>query len=317
MRVVARRLATLVLVLVVSTFLTALLTSSVRGDTVDAIAATAPPATKAQIRHDLHLDEGLLPRYWIWLNDFAHGDLGKIYTGPTTNSEVTDKVKEVLPTTLKLMLYSQVLALLLAIPLGVITAYRAGSLFDKATNASAFGLLAIPNFVVALVLAYYLGVKYDVVPPIYNKSLTGIDGNVRNFLLPTISLAVGQVAIYLRLLRSDMIATLQEDYITMAKAKGLTSGRILWRHALRPSSLTLVTAAGLNIGTLIGGAVVIETIFAMPGMGYEIAKAIAARQYVALQSYVAIIAIGYILVNGLVDVLYAILDPRIRRGRST
>jgi peptide/nickel transport system permease protein len=114
-----------------------------------------------------------------------------------------------------------------------------------------------------------------------------------------------------------MIATLQEDYITMAKAKGLSSGRILWRHALRPSSLTLVTAAGLNVGTLIGGAVVIETIFAMPGMGYEIAKAIAARQYVALQSYVAIIAIGYILVNGLVDVLYAILDPRIRRARST
>jgi peptide/nickel transport system permease protein len=317
MRVVARRLTTLVLVLVASTFLTALLTSSVRGDTVDAIAATASPAAKADIRHELHLDRPLLARYWIWLDDFGHGDLGKIYTGPTTNSEVTDKVREVLPTTLRLMLYSQIVALLFAIPLGVITAYRAGSLFDKATNASAFGLLAIPNFVVALVLAYYLGVKYDVVSPIYNKSLTGLDGQFRNFLLPTISLAAGQVAIYLRLLRSDMIATLQEDYITMAKAKGLTSRRILWRHALRPSSLTLVTAAGLNVGTLIGGAVVIETIFSMPGMGYEIAKAIAARQYVALQSYVALIAIGYILVNGLVDVLYAILDPRIRRARST
>jgi peptide/nickel transport system permease protein len=230
---------------------------------------------------------------------------------------VTDKVKEVLPTTLRLMVYSQIVAMLVAVPLGVVTAYRAGSLFDKATNATAFGLLAIPNFVVALILAYYLGVKYDVVPPIYNKNLAGVDGHIRNFLLPTISLAVGQIAIYLRLLRSDMISTLQEDYITMAKAKGLTSGRILWRHALRPSSLTLLTAAGLNIGTLIGGAVVIETIFAMPGMGYEIAKSIAARQYVALQSYVAIIAMGYILVNGLVDVLYAILDPRIRRARAT
>src|SRR5947207_2749910 len=135
MRVVARRLATLVLVLVVSTFLTALLTSSVRGDTVDAIAATAPPAAKAQLRHDLHLDRPLLARYWIWLDDFGHGDLGKIYTGPTTNSDVTDKVKDVLPTTLKLMLYSQIVALLVAIPLGVATAYRAGSLFDKATNA--------------------------------------------------------------------------------------------------------------------------------------------------------------------------------------
>jgi peptide/nickel transport system permease protein len=306
-----------VLVLVASTFLTALLTASVRGDTVDAIAATAPPEVKTQLRQDLHLDRPLLTRYWIWLDDFGHGDLGKIYTGPTTRSDVTDKVREVLPSTLRLMLYSQALALLLAIPLGVITAYRAGSLFDKAVNTTAFGMLAIPNFVVALLLTYYLGVKYDVVPPIYNKSLTGIDGHIRNYLLPTVSLAVGQIAIYMRLLRSDMIATLQEDYITMAKAKGLTSNRILWRHALRPSSLTLLTAAGLNIGTLIGGAVVIETIFAMPGMGYEIAKAIAARQYVALQSYVAIIGIGYILINGLVDVLYATLDPRIRRARTS
>jgi peptide/nickel transport system permease protein len=212
--------------------------------------------------------------------------------------------------------FSQLLALLIAVPLGVITAYRAGSLFDKAANATAFGLLALPNFVVALLLVYWLGVSLDWVPPIYDKSLTGLDGTFRNYLVPTISLAVGQVAIYLRLLRSDMISTLQEDYITMAKAKGLTSSRILWRHALRPSSLTLLTAAGLNIGTLIGGTVVIEVLFAMPGMGYEIAKAVAARQYVELQSIVALVAIAYIVINGVVDVLYAVLDPRIRRARA-
>jgi peptide/nickel transport system permease protein len=134
--------------------------------------------------------------------------------------------------------------------------------------------------------------------------------------LPTISLAVAQIAVYMRLLRSDMIATLQEDFITMAKSKGISPRRVLWRHALRPSSLTLLTVAGLNVGTLIGGVVVVEVIFSLPGMGLLLYEAINARQYIALQSLVAIVAVGYVLINFLVDVLYAVLDPRIRHARS-
>ena len=134
-------------------------------------------------------------------------------------------------------------------------------------------------------------------------------------LLPVITLAVGQIAVYMRLLRSDMIATLQENFITMAKAKGLSDRRILWRHALRPSSLTLLTVAGLNFGTLIGGAVVVEVIFQIPGMGTLIYQAINARQFVELQSYIALIAIFYVLINFVIDFLYVVLDPRIRRAR--
>jgi peptide/nickel transport system permease protein len=134
--------------------------------------------------------------------------------------------------------------------------------------------------------------------------------------LPTVSLAVAQIAVYMRLLRSDMIATLQEDFITMAKSKGISPRRVLWRHALRPSSLTLLTVAGLNVGTLIGGVVVIEVIFSLPGMGLLLYEAINARQYIALQSLVAIVAVGYVVINFLVDVLYAVLDPRIRHARS-
>ena len=119
----------------------------------------------------------------------------------------------------------------------------------------------------------------------------------------------------MRLLRSDMIATLQENYITMARAKGLSDQRILWRHALRPSSLTLLTVAGLNFGTLIGGAVAVEVIFQIPGIGTLIYQAINARQIVELQSYIAIIAIGYVLINFAIDALYVVLDPRIRRAR--
>jgi peptide/nickel transport system permease protein len=135
-------------------------------------------------------------------------------------------------------------------------------------------------------------------------------------ILPVIALAAGQVAIYMRLLRSDMIATLQENFITMAKAKGVSNRRILFRHALRPSSLTLLTVAGLNLGTLIGGAIVVEVIFGIPGIGTQIAYAIAAREYVELQSYIAIIAIGYVLINFTIDALYVVLDPRIRRARA-
>jgi peptide/nickel transport system permease protein len=127
---------------------------------------------------------------------------------------------------------------------------------------------------------------------------------------------VAQIAVYMRLLRSDMIATLQEDFITMAKSKGLSPRRVLWRHALRPSSLTLLTVAGLNVGTLIGGVVVVEVIFSLPGMGLLLYEAINARQYIALQSLVAIVAVGYVIINFLVDVLYVVLDPRIRHARS-
>jgi peptide/nickel transport system permease protein len=120
----------------------------------------------------------------------------------------------------------------------------------------------------------------------------------------------------MRLLRSDMIATLQEDFITMAKSKGVSPRRVLWRHALRPSSLTLLTVAGLNVGTLIGNAVIIEVIFSLPGVGTLLFEAIQARQYIALQSLVAIIAVAYVLLNVAVDILYSVLDPRIRHARS-
>jgi peptide/nickel transport system permease protein len=312
-RNILRRIAMVFLVLFLTTFFTAMLTSLVRGDAVDALAPTGSPELKAQLRHELHLDVPVIERYKEWLSDFLHGNLGYLYNGTTSKTEVIDSVKRTLPVSIKLMLGAQFLALLFALPLGVITAYKAGSTFDKATNSAAFALLAIPNFVIALLLIYFLGVQQQLYPIRWDDSLTGID-SIQNYVLPVISLAAGQIAIYMRLLRSDMIATLQEDYITMAKAKGMSSSRILWRHALRPSSLTLLTVAGLNVGTLIGGAVVIEYIFGVPGLGFEIQSAVASHQYAALESYVAIIAIGYILVNAGIDVLYSVLDPRIRRA---
>jgi peptide/nickel transport system permease protein len=313
---ILRRLAHLVVVLFFVTLFVALLTAMLPGDPVDAIAGFASPEQKEALREDLGLDDPVYVQYGRWIGDFVTGDLGGYYS-VTGERPVMDRVRDSLPVSLQLMLYAQVLALIIAIPAGVFTAYRAGSRSDKAANATAFGMLAIPNFALALVLAYYVGVQLGWLPVSgYVKPSEDLVEHIRRMALPAISLAVGQVAVYMRLLRSDMIATLQEDFITMAKSKGLSPSRVLWRHALRPSSLTLLTVAGLNVGTLIGGAVIVEVIFSMPGIGTLLYEAIQARQYIALQSLVAIIAVGYVLVNFLVDVLYAVLDPRIRHARA-
>ncbi|MEY2591641.1 MAG: peptide/nickel transport system permease protein [Acidimicrobiaceae bacterium] len=323
MRAVLQRIVQLAVVLLLVTMFTSLLIDLVPGDVTYSLAPVATPVQRQELRHELHLDRPVYERYGEWVSGLVRGDLGCYYgtsgytTAKTCPDPVADRVKDALPLSLLLMFYAQVLALIIAIPLGVATAYRAGSLFDKSINTAAFALLAIPNFVLALVLAYYVGTKAGWVDPTgyVDFGQSPVD-HFKQLALPTISLAVGQVAVYMRLLRSDMIATLQEDFVTMARAKGLSPARILWRHALRPSSLTLLTVAGLNVGTLIGGAVVIENIFVIHGMGFLIADAIFRRQYVALQSYVAILALGYVAVNFLVDILYAILDPRIRHARA-
>ncbi|HET6953935.1 MAG TPA: ABC transporter permease [Acidimicrobiales bacterium] len=316
MRKLLPRLVHLLIVLFLVTVFVAALTSMLPGDPVDAIAGFASPEQKDALRDDLGLDDPLPVQYGRWISGFVQGDLGGYYS-VTGERPVMDRVTESLPVSLQLMVYAQVLALLVAIPAGVVTAYRAGSRFDKGANATAFGMLAFPNFALALVLAYYVGVQFGWLPVSgYVKPSEDLVEHIRRMAMPAISLAIGQIAVYMRLLRSDMIATLQEDFITMAKSKGISPRRVLWRHALRPSSLTLLTVAGLNVGTLIGGAVIVEVIFSLPGIGTLLYEAISARQYIALQSLVAIIAVGYVLINFLVDLLYVVLDPRIRHARA-
>jgi peptide/nickel transport system permease protein len=310
------RLAHLLVVLFCVTLFVALLTSMLPGDPVDAIAGFASEEQKEVLRADLGLDDPVPVQYARWVGGFVTGDLGNYYS-LSGERPVMDRVSDSLPVSLQLMVYAQVLALVVAIPAGVVTAYRAGSRGDKAANATAFGMLAIPSFALALVLAYYVGVVAGWLPVSgYVRPSDDLVEHLRRMVLPATSLAVGQIAVYMRLLRSDMIATLQEDFITMAKSKGVSPRRVLWRHALRPSSLTLLTVAGLNVGTLIGNAVIVEVIFSMPGIGTLLFEAISTRQYIALQSLVALIAVGYVLINVLVDVLYTVLDPRIRHARS-
>ncbi|HEX4904216.1 MAG TPA: ABC transporter permease [Acidimicrobiales bacterium] len=309
-----RRLGQLLIVLFLVTAFTALLFSMLPGDLAEVSIPFGSDEQREALREDLGLNESLPVQYGRWLGDFVRGDFGSFYRQGNV-TPVLDRVKATAPVSLQLMLYAQMLALVFAIPLGIFTAKRAGSVWDKATNTTAFALLALPNFVLALVLAYVVGVQLEWLPPQGYVHLTEnpVD-HARSMALPAISLAVGQIAVYMRLLRTDLVATLQQDFILMAKSKGITERRVLWRHALRPSSITLLTVAGLNVGTLIGGALITEIIFSLDGMGRLIFEAIGERQIVAIQSLVAIIATGYVLVNFLVDILYAILDPRIRRA---
>ena len=317
-----RRLLMIGLVLLLVTFFTGALIRFLPGDPTYDILPSSTPEERADLREELGLDEPIFAQYGNFIQDFVTGDT-RYYQGGVEGSDVRsekvwDRLGDRLPRSLQLMLYAQLLALIVALPLGILAAYRAGTRTDKFLNLSAFALLSLPNFVLAYILIYYLAVKNDFFPTSgYVSFSEDPSEHFKSMFLPTVSLAVAQIAVYMRLLRSDMIQTLQEDFITMARAKGLTTRRILLRHALRPSSFSLLTVAAINLGALIGGAVIIEVIFQLGGVGTLLLRSILARQYEALQTFVGVIAIAYVLVNVIVDVLYSILDPRIRHARAT
>lgn len=268
-----------------------------------------------EIRADLNLDEPLPVRYGAWLGDALTGDLGRSYT---TNQQVTEAITERLPVTLELVIMSMVLSIVVSIPLGMATAYRAGGRLDRISTGGTFGLMAIPNFMMAILLIYLFAVTLDWFPATGWTYLTdNLGDNLRAAFLPSLALATANIAIFTRLLRTDMIATLQEEHVLMARAKGLPTWRILLRHALRPSSFSLLTVSGLTIGNLLGGAVIVEQLFALPGIGRLLFEAIFQRNMLIVQGVVLVITTAFVLVNAAVDILYTVLDPRIREGSST
>ena len=316
MRYVGVRIMQLVVVLLVVTFLTFLLINLLPNGPETVVSFGATEEQIEEFREQYNLNDPIPVRYVSWLGNAATGDLGDSYV---KNLPVVELMGQRLTPTLQLMLYAQVLALAIALPLGVLTAFKADSLFDKVANTTAFGLLSVPNFILAVLLVYLFSIQLGWLPATYNRNATFSEDPVehfKNFLLPAFSLAAGQIAIYMRLLRTDMIATLQEDYIGVAKAKGMPTRRILLRHALRPSSFSLLTIAAINIGQLIGGTIVVERIFSIPGIGSLIVEAIFTRDYLVVQGTVVLIAVAFVVINFLVDILYAVLDPRIRHARA-
>ena len=312
---VGRRLLYLAPVLIAVSLLTFLIAALLPGDlAIATLGDEATPDKVSALRHEMGLDQPLMLQYLHWLGGALAGDFGRsVRTGELVLSAILQR----LPVTLELMLFAQLIALAIGMPLGILCAVRNGGAFDRLVSAIAFGKLSVPAFMSAIVLIYVFSVRLKVLPATgYVPLDEDIVGNLRSFVLPAVTLGFGEWPVLMRVLRSDMIATLQEDYIAMAKAKGLKPWRILLVHALKPSSLTLVTVTGINIGRLIGGAVLVETIFALPGIGRLLIGAINTRDFVVLQGVVLFIATGFVLVNFVVDMLYGLLDPRIRLGRA-
>lgn len=311
MKFVAVRAVQLVVVLVTATFFVYSLTFLADGDdaVVDSILQieAGSETRRAEIEEGLNIDDPLPIRYAKWAGDAVTGDFGQSYV---RGRPVWDLMQEPLKRTLALVLYAQLIAVALAVPAGIVAAWRANTWIDRGVSTTAIGLLAVPNYVLAILLVFLFASTFEVFPGIVDSDLSVFD--FKSYLMPSLALALPQVAVYMRLLRTDMIATLQEDYIGMAKAKGLRTSSILFRHALRPSSLSMVTSVGLSTGALIGGTVIIEQIFAMPGMGTLIVRAIFQDDIFVIQAVVAVVAFGFVVINFLVDLLYALLDPRIR-----
>jgi peptide/nickel transport system permease protein len=312
---VARRLLYLVPVLVAVSLLTFLIASLLPGDLAYVVLGDqATPEKVAALRHDMGLDQPIWWRFVSWLGHVLQGDLGRSFR---TGQTVLQAVKERLPVSIELMLMAEIIGLAIGVPIAIACAVRNGGAFDRFMTGSAFAMLSVPTFLSAILLIYLFAVQLRWLPatgyiPFQEDPL----GNLRFLVLPALTLALAEWPGIMRVLRSDMIATLQEDYIALARAKGLKASRILFVHALKPSSLTLVTITGINIGRLIGGALIVETVFALPGIGRLLIGAIYTRDLVILQGVVLLVATGFVLINFVVDLLYAVLDPRIRHGHA-
>ena len=300
-------------VLLGATALTFALVNLLPGDPAAAMLGDqATPTQVAALRAELGLDRPLPVRYFDWLTSALQGDLSRSLT---TRQPVVQALAQRVPVSLQLTLMAQALALAVGVPLGVLAAWRRDGLTDRLISAGAYGLLSTPVFILAMVLIYALAVRLGWLPATgYTPLSSGVGANLRSMLLPALVLASGPCAVYARLVRGDMVSTLQEDFILLAKAQGHSVGHILFRQALRPSLLPLITVFGINTGVLIGGAVIIEQLFALPGMGSLLVEAILGRDYPVLQGVVLCVALALCIVNLLVDLLYLWLDPRVRHG---
>ena len=268
-----RRLFYLIPVLLAVTALTFVVANLLPGDLAIAMLGDqATPENVAALHKKLGLDLPLWQQYFHWLGGVLTGDFG---TSHRTGETVLRAISGRLPVSLELMIIAELGGILIGMPLAVLCAMRPGSAFDRACSAVAFAMLSVPPFMLAILLIFIFALRLGVLPATaYVPFTQDVIGNLRAMVLPGATLALLEWPTIMRVLRSDMISTLQEDYIAMARAKGLTARRILFVHALKPSSLTLVTVIGLNIGRLIGGAVITESIFALPGIGRLLVESI-------------------------------------------
>jgi peptide/nickel transport system permease protein len=308
--VIRRILATIPVMAVVALFVFSLLYIA-PGDPAAVIAGDqATPADVERIRQSLGLDRPFLVQFGDWLWNILHANLG---TSMFTGLPVTKMIAQRIEPTLSLMAVTLVFAIAVAVPLGVVAAWRAGSFVDRAIMAFAVFGFSVPVFVVGYLLAYVFALELEWLPVQgYTPLSEGLWPWLQNLILPAIALGCVYIALIARITRAAMLEVLAQDYIRTARAKGLGQPGILFIHALKNASVPIVTVIGIGIALLIGGAVVTESVFVIPGLGRLTIDAILRRDYPVIQGVVVLFSFVYVLVNLLIDLAYTVLDPRIR-----
>src|SRR5580704_5330409 len=281
------------------------------GDPAAVIAGEqASPADVERIRQSLGLDQPFLVRFGEWVWQILHGDLG---TSIFTNLPVTTMIQQRFEPTLSLMVVTLCLAIAIAIPIGVLAAWKAGTWIDRAIMAFAVFGFSVPVFVIGYLLAFVFALELEWLPVQgYTPLSQGLGPWFQNLILPATALGCVYIALLARTTRAAMLEVLQQDYIRTARAKGIGQSDILYVHALKNASVPIVSIIGIGIALLIGGAVVTESVFAIPGLGRLTVDAILRRDYPLIQGLVLLFSFIYVLVNLAIDLLYTFLDPRIR-----
>lgn len=305
---VARRLAQLLLVLVGITLVVFILMNVVPGDPLSALiderAAALDPEAAAMIRRQWGLDQPLYIQYFRFIANAVRGDLGRSFV---TRQLVAEAILERFPATLRLGLAALVVASTVGILAGIVAAVHRGSIFDSLSMLVALGGVSMPVFWLGLLLMYLLAVKLHLLPP----SGYG-NGDPRYLIMPAITLGMAMAAVIARVTRSAMLGVIRAEYITTARAKGLSERVVIYRHAVRNALIPVITIVGVQAGNLLSGAVITETVFNWPGVGRLLIDSIAKRDLPVVQGAVIFIAILFALINLAVDIMYAVVDPRIR-----
>ena len=311
-RYVVRRLATLPLLMVGISIISFLLLNFAPGDAAEITlkrqnsGISPSKEAVAALRQELGLDASLPVRYGRWVSDAVRGDLGESYR---TGSSISGELFRRMPATLLLATTALALAVAVGIPLGILAAVKRGTWLDTACRMLALVGAAIPSYVMAPALMLLFAVKLDWLPAIGY-------GSPEQLILPAVALSFGTMAQLMRLTRASLLEVLGQDYMRTASAKGLTETVIVWQHGLKNALLPVVTVLGTSTGYLLGGAIIIETIFGWPGVGQFMITGITQRDYPVVQGFVVYIAVIFLLVNLIVDISYRWLDPRLHFDRQ-
>jgi peptide/nickel transport system permease protein len=309
---IGRRLLLLPPILLLISVLVFGLSVIIPGDPARALAGlNAPNSEVVRIRHQLGLDKPLVVQYWTWLDHALHGNLG---ISLVANSSVASQLKVRFPVTLSMAIGGLVVTLLIGIPAGLLAGTRQGRVADRATTVGSSAAIAIPDFWLAMVLVVIFAVKLHVLPAIGYVGLSDPVAWATHMYLPWIALGLSGGATLARQLRSSIIDVLDQDYIRTAEAKGVRRRSIILKHAMKNAAMVPLTLVGLQFAYLLGGTIILENIFAMPGLGQYFFQALNAKDLPVIQGVTLVYALTFVLMNLLVDVLYGFINPKVRFG---